>query len=417
MKDKQLQKPELLAPAGDLEKLKIAILYGADAVYIGGEEYSLRAKAKNFTSETMKEGVEFAHAHGAKVYVTANIFAHNADFEGMAEYFKEIEAMGVDAVLISDLGVFSVAQEAAPNLEIHVSTQANNTNYKSANVWYRLGAKRIVVARELSLQEIREIRDKIPEDMEMEAFVHGAMCISYSGRCLLSNYLSGRDANKGACAHPCRWKYHLVEETRPGEYMPVEENERGTYIYNSKDLCMLDHIPDLVNAGIVSLKIEGRMKTPFYVGTVVKAYREAIDDYFENPALYQEKIPYYMEEVSKASHRDYTTAFYYAKPGGKEQVYTSNTYIRNYDFVGIVTGDFDESTGCAIVEQRNKFSVGDEVEVMPAVGKPFSMKVEKMWNEAGAPVQSAPHPQEILKLQFPHPVKRFDMIRKAVPND
>ena len=244
-------KTELLAPAGDLEKLKIAVLYGADAVYIGGEAYGLRAKAKNFDMEKMKEGIDFAHAYGVKVYVTANIYAHNADFEGMADYFKQVEKIGADAVLISDLGVFSVAKEAAPNLEIHVSTQANNTNYKSAQMWHQLGAKRIVVARELSLKEIKQIRQNIPQDMEIEAFVHVAMCISYSGRCLLSNYLSGRDANKGACAHPCRWKYHLVEETRPGEYMPIEENERGTYIYNSKDLCMLEHIPDLVVAGVV----------------------------------------------------------------------------------------------------------------------------------------------------------------------
>lgn len=412
--DWKKQKPELLAPAGDLEKLKIAVLYGADAVYIGGEAYSLRAKAKNFDGQKMKEGIDFAHAHGAKVYVTANIFAHNADFEGMAEYFKEIDEMGADAVLISDLGVFSVAKQAAPNLEIHVSTQANNTNYMSANMWYQLGAKRVVVARELSLKEIKEIREKIPVDMEIEAFVHGAMCISYSGRCLLSNYLSGRDANKGACAHPCRWKYHLVEETRAGQYMPIEENERGTYIYNSKDLCMLHHIPDLMDSGIISLKIEGRMKTPFYVGTVVKTYREAIDDYFENPKLYEEKIPYYMEEISKASHRDYTTAFYYGKPGGEEQVYTNNTYIRNYDFVGMVLEDSNEETGLAIVEQRNKFSIGEEIEVMPAKGSSFSMKVEKIWNEDGEEIESAPHPQQVLKLKFNKPVNQFDMLRKAI---
>jgi len=408
------QKPELLAPAGDLEKLKIAVLYGADAVYIGGEAYSLRAKAKNFDAEKMREGIEFAHAHGAKVYVTANIFAHNEDFEGMGEYFREIYELGADAVLISDLGVFAMAREAAPDLEIHVSTQANNTNYMSANMWYQLGAKRVVVARELSLKEISEIREKIPADMEIEAFVHGAMCISYSGRCLLSNYLSGRDANKGACAHPCRWKYHLVEETRPGQYMPVEENERGTYIYNSKDLCMLHHIPDLIEAGIVSLKIEGRMKTSFYVGTVVKAYREAIDDYFEDPAIYEQKIPYYLDEVAKASHRKYTTAFYYGKPGGTEQVYTNNTYIRNYDFIGIVLEDSDEVTGCALVEQRNKFSVGEEFEVMPAKGASFPIKVEKVWDKFGTEILSAPHPKEMLKVKFNQPVKRFDMIRKEV---
>lgn len=408
-----IQKPELLAPAGDLEKLKIAVLYGADAVYIGGEAYGLRAKAKNFDMDKMKEGIDFAHAHGVKVYVTANIYAHNADFEGMAEYFKQVEKIGADAVLISDLGVFSVAKEAAPNLEIHVSTQANNTNYKSAQMWYQLGAKRVVVARELSLKEIKQIRQNIPEDMEIEAFVHGAMCISYSGRCLLSNYLSGRDANKGACAHPCRWKYHLVEETRPGEYMPIEENERGTYIYNSKDLCMLEHIPDLIDAGVVSLKIEGRMKTPFYVGTVIKAYRMAIDDYFESVEKYQQNIPLYMKEVSKASHRDYTTAFYYGKPDGNQQVYTNNSYIREYDFIGMIKQNSDEQN-CAVVEQRNKFSVGEIIEVMPAKGNSFSMKVENMWNEQGEKILSAPHPQQILKVQFDRPVKEFDMMRKAV---
>lgn len=404
-------KPELLAPAGDLEKLKIAILYGADAVYIGGEAYSLRAKAKNFTKETMAEGIRFAHEHGAKVYVTANIFAHNADFDGMAEYFKEIEELGADAVLISDLGVFAVAKEAAPNLEIHVSTQANNTNYQSAKMWYQLGARRVVVARELSLTEIKEIREKIPEDMEIEAFIHGAMCISYSGRCLLSNYLSGRDANKGACAHPCRWKYHLVEETRPGEYMPIEENERGTYIYNSKDLCMIDHIPDLIDAGVVSLKIEGRMKTPFYVGTVIKAYRQAIDDYFADPALYAQRIPQYLEEISKASHREYTTAFYYGKPDGNQQIYTNNSYIRPYDFIGMVQQDSD-ADHIAWVEQRNKFSVGDEIEVFPAKGDSFTMHVTDIWNEAGEAVTSAPHPQEKLRVKFTKPVHQYDMMRK-----
>ena len=410
------QKRELLAPAGELEKLKIAVLYGADAVYIGGEAYSLRAKAKNFDIQKMKQGIEFAHAHGVKVYVTANIYAHNADFEGMADYFKEVEKIGADALLVSDLGVFSVAKETAPNLEIHVSTQANNTNYKSAQMWYQLGAKRIVVARELSLKEIADIRQNIPEDMEIEAFVHGAMCISYSGRCLLSNYLSGRDANKGACSHPCRWKYHLMEETRPGEYMPIEENERGTYIYNSKDLCMLEHIPDLIHAGVASLKIEGRMKTPFYVGTVVKAYRMAIDDYFESSEKYQKRIPIYMQEVSKASHREYTTAFYYGKPDGKQQVYTNNSYIREYDFIGMIKEDSDEKN-CAIVEQRNKFSVGEEIEVMRAKGAFFSMKIEKIWNEAGEEITTAPHPQEILKVQFTQPVKKFDMMRKAVNDE
>ncbi len=408
------KKTELLAPAGDLEKLKIAVLYGADAVYIGGEEYSLRAKAKNFTEEQMKEGIEFAHSHGAKVYVTANIYAHNSDFEGMAEYFKKIEALGADAILISDLGVFSVAREAVPNMEIHVSTQANNTNYMSANMWYKLGARRVVVARELSFKEIKTIRENIPADMDIEAFVHGAMCISYSGRCLLSNYLSGRDANKGECVHACRWKYYLMEETRPGEYMPVVENERGTYIYNSKDLCMIEHIPELIDAGVQSFKIEGRMKTPFYVGTVVKAYRQAIDDCLKDRALYESKKEYYLEEVSKASHREYTTGFYYRKPDGNEQVYTNNSYIRDYDFIGMVEEDYDESTGCAVVMQRNKFEVGDEIEVMPAKGESWKMTVTKMWNEDGEEVMSAPHPQQLLKVKFDKPVKKHDMLRKAV---
>lgn len=410
----KLNKPELLAPAGDLEKLKIAVLYGADAVYIGGEAYGLRAKAKNFGLDTMAEGIRFAHDHGAKVYITANIFAHNADFEGMAEYFKAVEKIGADALIISDLGVFSVAKEAVPNMEIHVSTQANNTNYMSASMWYKLGAKRVVIARELSFPEVKQIRENIPEDMDIEAFVHGAMCISYSGRCLLSNYLSGRDANKGACSHPCRWKYHLVEETRPGEYMPIEENERGTYIYNSKDLCMIEHIPDILESGIMSLKIEGRMKTPFYVGTVVKAYRQAIDDYMTSPDLYREKLPQYLEEVFKASHRDYTEGFYYEKPDGNQQIYNSNTYIRGFDFVGMVQEDSNPETGIAIVEQRNKFSVGDTIEVMPAKGNAFTMKVSKMWDEKGNAVESAPHPQQILQILFEKPVKKFDMLRKNV---
>lgn len=407
-------KVELLAPAGDLEKLKIAIMYGADAVYIGGEAYGLRAKAKNFDLSKMQEGIEFAHEKGVKVYVTANIYAHNNDFEGMAEYFKEVEKIGADALIISDLGVFSVAKEAVPNMEIHVSTQANNTNYNSAKMWYQLGAKRVVVARELSLVEIREMRDNIPEKMDIEAFVHGAMCISYSGRCLLSNYLSNRDANQGACSHPCRWKYHLVEETRPGEYMPVVENERGTYIYNSKDLCMITHIPDLIEAGVGSFKIEGRIKTSFYVGTVIKMYREAIDDYLNDPKLYESKLGYYLEEISKSSHRDYTTAFYYGKPNGEQQVYTNNTYIRDYDFIGMVEEDYNPETGCAAVMQRNKFGVGEEIEVFPAQGPSWKMVVDGLWDDRNAPIDSAPHPQQMIKLKFPKPVKKYDMLRKAV---
>ncbi len=408
-----IKKPELLAPAGDLEKLKIAVLYGADAVYIGGEFYGLRAKAKNFDIPTMKEGIEFAHSHGAKVYVTANIFAHNEDFNGMADYFRTIYEIGADAVLVSDPGVYMTLKEAAPDMELHISTQANNTNYKTAEFWNKLGAKRIVGARELSMKEIKEIKRHMPQGMEMETFVHGAMCISYSGRCLLSNYLSGRDANKGACSHPCRWKYYLTEETRPGEYMPIEENERGTYIFNSKDLCMLGYIPELLDAGVDSLKIEGRMKTPYYVGTVVKAYRQAIDDYFENPEYYKKRIDYYISEASKVSHRDFTTGFYFGKPGHNDQVYTSNTYIRDYDFVGMVMEDWDENTGCAMVMQRNKFEVGDKIEILPVKGDSIEITVEQMWDEDGLPITSAPHPQQMLKLKTDIPLRKYDMLRKA----
>ena len=278
-----MKKPELLVPASSLEVLKIAVIFGADAVYIGGEAFGLRAKARNFSIEEMKEGIEFAHLHSAKVYVTVNILAHNRDLQGVREYLKELKGIRPDGFIIADPGIFMLAKEICPEIERHISTQANNTNYETFRFWYQLGASRVVTARELSLEEIREIRSKIPEDMEIETFVHGAMCISYSGRCLLSNYLVGRDANQGSCTHPCRWKYSIVEETRPGEYMPVFENERGTYIFNSKDLCMIDHMDDLLTCGVNSLKIEGRMKTALYVATVARTYRKAIDDYFDSP--------------------------------------------------------------------------------------------------------------------------------------
>ncbi len=405
------KKIELLAPAGDLEKLKIAVLYGADAVYLGGTSFGLRAKAKNFNDEEMAEGVKFAHSHNVKVYVTCNIFAHNEDFEKMAEYFKFLESIDVDAILVADPGVFSVAREVVPNMDIHISTQANNTNYKTALFWKNLGATRIVMARELSLREIKGISEKIPDDLEIEAFVHGAMCISYSGRCLLSNYLSGRDANKGACSHPCRWKYAVVEQTRPGEYMPIEEDERGTYIFNSKDLCMIQNIPDLIDAGIMSLKIEGRIKTAFYVGTIIKAYREAIDDYIKDPKIYFGKKEYYLEEVKKASYRGFTTGFYYGKPNQNEQIYTTSSYIRNYDFIGMVL-DYDKESGFATIEQRNKFVVGDKIEFLRAKGENFEMVVQEMFDENDNAISEAPHPQQIIKLKVGRDVQAFDMMRK-----
>lgn len=410
------RKIELLAPAGDLEKLKIAVLYGADAVYLGGTSFSLRAKAKNFDTEQMREGIEFAHAHGAKVYVTCNIFAHNEDFDKMADYFKELYELGADAILVADPGVFALARKTVPELDVHISTQANNTNYHTALFWKELGAKRIVMARELSMREIKEISQNIPEDLEIEAFVHGAMCISYSGRCLLSNYLSGRDANKGACSHPCRWEYFVTEKSRPGEYMPIVEEDKGTYIFNSKDLCMINHIPELVDAGIMSLKIEGRIKTAFYVGTIVRAYREAIDDYLKDPALYESKKDYYIEEAAKASYRGFTTGFYYGKPNQNEQIYTTSSYIRTYDFIGMVK-EYDEESGFALVEQRNKFSVGDEVEFISSNGGLLKQKITEMYTAEGERVESAPHPQQLLRVKVDSPVKPFDMMRKEAEGD
>lgn len=405
------KKPELLAPAGSLDVLKTAIAYGADAVYVGGNQYGLRAKAKNFSMENMAEGIKYAHAHNVNVYVTANIIAHNQDLIGLSDYFKELESIGADALIVADPGILYIAKESVPNMPIHISTQANNTNYQGVLFWHRQGVERVVVARELSLKEIAEIRKNIPPSLSLEAFVHGAMCISYSGRCLLSNYMTGRDANKGDCAQSCRWRYHLVEETRPGEYMPIEENERGTFIYNSKDLCMIDHIPDLIKAGIDSFKIEGRMKTSFYVGSVVKIYREAIDDYFKDPDLYESKKGYYLEEVTKFSHRDYTKGFYFERPQGTEQIYTHNTYLRGYSFAGTVV-DYDSKTKMAAIEQRTKFSVGEEIEFIPFKGSSFKQTINKLWDEEGNEIESAPHPKQIVRLEVSQPVEKNILVRK-----
>ena len=389
------RKPELLMPAGGMETLKVAVNYGADAVYMGGSSFGLRAKADNFTIEEMKQAVEYAHAHNVKVYVTVNIFAHNEDVEGLKKYFGEIKDIGIDAVLIADPGVFSLAREIMPDMEIHISTQANNTNYMTYKFWHNMGVKRVVCARELSLREIKGIRENIPDDLEIEAFIHGAMCISYSGRCLLSNYFTGRDANKGACTHPCRWKYAVMEETRPGEYLPVEEDERGTYIFNSKDLCMIDHIPDLIDAGIQSLKVEGRMKTSLYVAVAARTYREAIDDYYESPELYASKLDHYREEIAACTMRDFTTGFYYGKPSYEDQIYDNNTYIRNAVYLGTV----EEVVGDEIIiHQKNKFSVGDEIEVMLFDGTNKKVKVQSIIDEYGNSMESAPHPKQELRL-------------------
>ncbi|MDE5782344.1 MAG: U32 family peptidase [Lachnospiraceae bacterium] len=401
---------ELLIPANSLEVLKIAVIYGADAVYIGGEAFSLRAGAKNFSIEEMKQGIEFAHSHNVKVYVTSNILAHNRDLDDVRKYFEELKQINPDALIISDPAIFTIAKEILPDIDIHISTQANNTNYGTFNFWHGLGAARVVTARELSLEEIKEIRENIPEDMEIETFIHGAMCISYSGRCLLSSFMAGRDANRGQCTHPCRWKYVLMEESRPGEYMPVYENERGTYIFNSKDLCMIEHIPELIEAGIDSFKVEGRMKTALYVATVARTYRMAIDDYKKSPEYYASRLDYYREEISKCTYRQYTTGFFFGKPDENTQIYDSNTYETNYIYLGIIDGK-KEGYGYRI-EQKNKFTCGEEIEVMKPSGENVTVTVKAIYDENGVAVESAPHPKQILYVDLGIEAEDYDILRR-----
>lgn len=404
-------RPELLVPASSLEVLQVAVRYGADAVYIGGELYGLRAKAKNFTMEEIASGISFAHQYGKRVFVTANITAHNRDLAGVREYFRELKELKPDALIIADLGVFAIAREICPEIEIHISTQSNNVNYETYLFWQRLGAKRVVSARELSIQEIGEIRAHIPYDLEIETFVHGAMCISYSGRCLLSNYFTGRDANLGACTHPCRWKYYIMEESRPGEYLPVEENERGTYIFNSKDLCMVEHIPDLIRAGIDSFKIEGRMKTALYVAVVARTYRQAIDDYYTARELYESRLDYYKEEISKCTYRQFTTGFFYGPSSHETQIYDNNTYVQGYTYLGLA-GNADPD-GYVTMEQKNKFSVGDEVEIMKPSGENVAVTVQAMQDEHGQAIESCPHSRQIFKVLFSKVPEKMDLIRVA----
>lgn len=405
-----MKKIELLAPAGDLEKLKIAVDYGADAVYFGGEMFSLRAGADNFSLAEIKEGVQYAHDRNVKCYMAFNIFAHNEDISPLRAYLKQVSEIPIDAFIVSDPGIIAIIKEIIPDAELHLSTQANMTNYATANFWHSQGIKRLVLARELTFKEIVEIRENIPEAMELEAFVHGAMCISYSGRCLLSNFMISRDANRGMCAHPCRWKYKLVEEQRPGEYYPVEEDDRGTYIMNSKDLCMLEHIPELAAAGISSAKIEGRMKSVFYVATIVSAYRRAIDAYYDDPEGYVYN-PQWMSELKKASHREFTTGFYFDKPTDEDQNYQTSAYIREYSFIGMVKS-YDEHTGMAVVEQRNKMVLGDEIEVFGPGREFFTQKLTVLQNEEGEPIESAPHPQQILRIKMEQPVAEKYILRK-----
>lgn len=403
-----MRKPELLAPAGNLEKLKTAIDFGADAVYLGGSKLNLRAFADNFGVEEIKDGIKYAHDRGKKVYVTLNVFPHNEDLEGLEDYLRELYSLNVDAVIVSDPGIIMTAREVVPELELHLSTQANNVNYKSALFWHKQGIKRIVLARELGLEQIKEIREKLPEDCELEAFVHGSMCMSYSGRCLLSNYMTGRDANRGECAQPCRYKYHLVEEKRPGEYFPVYEDEKGTYIMNSKDLCMIEYIPELVNSGISSFKIEGRMKSAFYVAVVTKAYREAIDAYWNNAAEYKFNNKW-IDDLEKVSHRQYHTGFYFGKA---RQVYESSSYIRNYDIVGIVR-EYDKASGRAVIEQRNKVFEGDKVSVLRSQGEDFEITLKDMRNTEGSKIEAAPVAQMLYTIESSEELKKNDFIIKG----
>ncbi len=404
-----MRKPELLVPASSLEVLKTAVQFGADAVYIGGEAYGLRAKAKNFSLEEMGQGVRFAHGHNVKVHVTANILAHNSDLEGARGYFRELREIKPDALIIADPGMFMLAREICPEIDIHISTQANNTNYLTYLFWHRLGAKRVVAARELTLDEIREIREKMPEDMELECFVHGAMCISYSGRCLLSSYFTGRDANQGSCTHPCRWKYAVVEETRPGEYLPIYENERGTFLFNSRDLCMVRHIPELVDAGIDSFKIEGRMKTALYTATVARTYRKAIDDYLESEEKYRANMVWYEEEIAKCTYRQFTTGFYFGKSDGNMQIYGGKAYMKEYTYLGTVEAVSGE--GLNRITQKNKFCVGDTIEIMKPDGRNVAAKVLSMTTESGEQVLSAPHSKQVLWIGLSDKAEPYDILR------
>lgn len=408
---KMNKKVELLAPAGNLEKLKIAVLYGADAVYLGGKKFGLRSYGGNFSIQEMQAGVEFAHSRGKKVYVTVNIFAHNDDLDDLPDYLRSLEQLAVDGILISDPGIFAIARQTIPNVPLHISTQANSTNWAAVNAWASMGAQRVVLARELSLKEIKAIRNKA--DVELEMFVHGAMCISYSGRCVMSNYMTGRDSNRGACAQACRWKYSLVEEKRPGEYYPIEEDSRGSYIFNSKDMCLLPYLDSVIESGVNSLKIEGRMKSVYYVAGVVKAYREAIDTYYQKPNLWHTLQEKWRSDLGKISHRKYTTGFLFGTPGADSHVYDTSAYTQTADFVGVVLG-YDSRTGFATIEQRNNMKAGQQIEVFQPNMPSYYQQIGKMIDEDGEIIETAPHPQQIIKMQMEHPVEPYSILRRDI---
>ncbi|SFG38768.1 peptidase U32 family protein [Oribacterium sp. WCC10] len=410
-----LKETELLIPAGSLDVLKTAVNYGANAVYIGGEAFGLRANAKNFSIDEIREGVAYAHERNVKVFVTANILAHNGDMDEAREYFKELSTTGIDAVLVADPGMFMIAKETLPeSVELHISTQANNTNYETFLFWWKMGAKRVVCARELSLKEIKEIREHIPVELDIEAFIHGAMCMSYSGRCMLSNFFTGRDANRGECTHPCRWKYNIVEEKRPGQYYPIYENDRGTFIFNSKDLCMIEHVPELIEAGIDSLKIEGRMKTALYVATVARTYRKALDDLKESEEKYRANMEWYKSEIAKCTYREFTTGFYYGKPSQEDHIYDNNTYVTGSVYLGTIERTED---GWSYLEQKNKFSVGETIEIMKPNGDDIPIEVLEIRDaETDVPQESCPHACQKIKVRFSVAPEARDIIRKETPD-
>ena len=401
-----MKKPELLAPAGDMEKLKMAVLYGADAVYLAGTSFGMRSFAGNFTHEELPKAVRFAHDHGVRVHCTVNTMPRNDEVTQLPAHLERLEDAGVDALIVADLGAFTLAGKYAPRCQRHISTQASVSNFVSAAAWYDLGASRVILARELSLEEIRTIRERTPRELELEAFVHGAMCVSYSGRCLLSNYMTGRDSNRGACAQPCRYQYYLMEEKRPGEYFPVFEDEKGTYIMNSRDMCMIDHVDDLMDVGLSSLKIEGRAKSAYYAAIVTGAYRHVIDDVAAGRSV----DPVWRDEVEHVSHRHYATGFYYGQPG---QYYEDSRYIREWQVAAIVV-DCDES-GLAALSLRNKFSAGDTVEIVGPDTKPFSFQAPPMEDLDGLPLTEPRTPQMRFRMPLPKPVPAMSILRIARP--
>ena len=400
-----MRKPELLAPAGDMERLRMAVLYGADAVYLAGTSFGMRSFAGNFSPEELPEAVAFAHAHGVRVHVTVNTMPRGDELPALPVHLRLLNDSGVDALILADLGVFRMAQREAPNCELHISTQVSIANAACAAAWHELGAKRVVLARELSLEEIRVIRRDTPPELELETFAHGAMCVSYSGRCLLSNYMTGRDSNRGACAQPCRYQYALMEEKRPGEYFPIEEDEKGSYILNSRDMCMIDHLDDLLDVGLSSLKIEGRAKSAYYAAIVTGAYRHCLDD----AAAGRPIDPVWRDEVEHVSHRPYATGFYYGYPG---QYYENSRYIREWQVVALVTEC--DSDGNAVISLRNKFRTGDTVELVGPDLRPFSMTVPEMRDEAGTVIEEPRNPQMLLKLRLPRQVPPMTLVRHQV---